>query len=55
MNGNKCFIGETKIVAKSSDRIVIQRTVLQKLSPLLAEIRITLPRVEMHVRALEDR
>lgn len=48
-------LGQTKIVAQSEDRIVIEKTVLQKLSPLLAEVRITLPRVEMHVAALEDR
>lgn len=46
-------LGQTKIVAQSSDRITIQKTVLQKLSPLLAEVRITLPRVEMHIKQLE--
>jgi len=48
-------LGQTKIVAQSADRITIQKTVLQKLSPLLAEVRITLPKIEMHVAVLEDR
>lgn len=48
-------LGQTKIVAQSSDRITIEKVVLQKLSPLLAEVRITLPRVTMRVQALEDR
>lgn len=48
-------LGQTKIVAQSADRVVIQKTVLQKLSPLLAEVRITLPRVEMHVAVLEGK
>ena len=48
-------LGQTKIVAQSADRITIEKVVLQKLSPLLAEVRITLPRVTMHVQALEER
>lgn len=48
-------LGKPKIVAQSSDRITIEKTVLQKLSPLLAEVRITLPRVTMHVQVLEER
>ncbi len=46
-------LGPTKIIAQSADRIVIQKPVLQKLSPLLTEVKITLPRVTMHVKALE--
>lgn len=46
-------LGQAKIVSQSSDRVVIQKTVLQKLSPLLTEVRITLPRVEMHVKQIE--
>ena len=45
----------TKIIAQSPDRIVIQRTVLQKLSPLLTEVKISLPAITMHIKALEER
>ena len=48
-------LGQTKIVAQSADRITIEKTVLKKLSPLLDEIRITLPRVDMHVAVLEGK
>ena len=48
-------LGQTKIVAQSADRITIEKTVLQKLSPLLVEVRITLPKIEMHVKQLEER
>ncbi len=46
-------LGPTKIVAQSATTITIEKTVLKKLSPLLDEIRITLPRVEMHIKQLE--
>lgn len=46
-------LGQTKIVAQSATTVTIEKTVLKKLSPLLDEIRITLPRVEMHIKQLE--
>jgi hypothetical protein len=45
----------TRIIEERSDRIVIERTVLQALSVIFVDKRVTLPRVTMHVKALEER
>lgn len=44
-----------KIIAQSSDRIVIRTTALKKWATNVSVVKINLPRVEMHVRALEGK
>lgn len=45
----------TRIIEERPDRIVIERTVLQALSVIFVDKRVTLPRVTMHVKALEEK
>jgi hypothetical protein len=45
----------TKLVEIKPDRVVVQRTVLQALSVLFVDKRVSLPAITMHIRALEER
>lgn len=43
----------TRIVEEHHDRVVVERTVLQALSVIFVEKRVTLPKITMHLKALE--
>ena len=43
----------TRLIEVKPDRVVVERTVLQALSMAFVDKKVTLPRISMHVKALE--
>lgn len=45
----------TRLVEIKPDRVVVERTVLQALQMSFVEKKVTLPKISMHLKALEGK